>query len=202
MIGYGSYSLAEDTELNFQVDAGMNKNQGNRSITFTSTVASAEYDSYTAHAGVGLGRTYPLSGTTRITPSVRADYTWIKDKSYSETGAGLLNLDVASRSTEELVLGIDGKLTHALSDHTTLTANLGAGYDVINERASITAAFAGAPGASFVTNGLDASPWIGRGGLGLVHVMKNSTEITARYDVEAREDFSNQTASIKARWAF
>jgi outer membrane autotransporter protein len=202
LIGYGSYSLAEDTELNFQVNAGQNKNKGNRSITFAGTVASAEYDSYTAHAGVGLGRTYPLSETTRITPSVRADYTWIKDKSYSETGAGLLNLDVASRSTEELVLSIDGKLTHALSDHTTLTANLGAGYDVINEQASITAAFAGAPGASFVTNGLDPSPWIGRGGLGLVHDLKNSTEITARYDVEARENFTNQTASIKARWAF
>lgn len=202
LIGYGSYSLAEDTELNFQVDAGMNKNKGNRTIAFTGTVADAEYDSYTAHAGIGLGRTYAIDGKTRITPSIRADYTWIKDKSYSETGAGLLNLDVASRSTDALVLGLDGKLTRSLNDNTMLIGNLGVGYDVINDRASITAAFAGAPGASFVTYGIDPSPWIGRAGLGLVHVLKSSTEITARYDVEARQGFTNQTASIKARWAF
>lgn len=202
LVGYGSHSLADNLELSFQVDAGMNKNKGSRIIAFTSTRASADYDSYTAHVGAGLARAYPLDAKTTLTPSVRADYTWIKDKSYREAGAGLLNLDVSSRTTEELVLAIDGKLTHGMNDATTLTANVGVGYDVINEDASITAAFAGAPGASFVTRGIDPDPWIARAGLGLVHTLVNSTEITARYDIEAREGFTNQTASVKARWAF
>ncbi|MBI3431285.1 MAG: autotransporter domain-containing protein [Hydrogenophilales bacterium] len=202
LIGYGSHSLDANTELNFQLGAGQNRNSGQRLIALTSSVADSSYDSYSALAGVGLGRSFTLSETTRITPSVRADYTWIKDASYSETGAGTLNLNVASRSAEQLILSVDGKLTHDLDSRTKLAANLGVGYDVINDRAQITATFAGAPGASFVTYGIDPSPWIGRAGLGIVHTLQSGMEVSARYDGEAREGFTNQTASLKARWAF
>lgn len=202
LIGYGSRSLDASTELNFQIDVGQNKNKGRRTIAFASTVASADYDSWTAHAGVGVGRTFMLKERTNFTPSVRADYTWFKDESYSETGAGLLNLNVNSRSSEELILSVDGKLTHEVNPRTTVTANVGVGYDVINDRVSIISAFAGAPSARFTTNGLDPSPWLTRAGLGVVYQVNDRIQITARYDAEYREDFLNQTASAKARWAF
>lgn len=202
LIGYGSYSLNPNTDLNFQVDVGQNKNKGQRTITFVSSVASADYDSVSAHAGVGVGRTIQLNERTQFIPSVRADYTWIKDDGYTETGAGALNLNVASRSTEELILGVDGKIVHNLNDRTALNGTLGVGYDTINNQASITATFAGAPGASFVTYGIDPSPWVGHAGLGLTHTMVNGAEVTARYDAEFRQDFLNQTASVKVRWAF
>jgi len=202
LIGYGSHSLDADTELNFQVDAGMNQNSGRRVIAFAGSVADSSYDSHAAHAGLSLRRSYALSEKTRITPSVRADYTWIRDESYSETGAGALNLNIDSHSAQQLVLAVGGKLSHALESQTRLDAYLGAGYDLINDQALITAAFAGSPGASFVTYGIDPSPWIGRAGLGLVHTLQGGMEISARYDAEARKDFSNQTASVKARWTF
>ena len=202
LVAYGSYSLDDRTELNFQVDVGKNRNEGRRTIAFTNTVARSSYDSHTAHAGVGLARSYALGERTSITPSIRADYTWIKDKSYRETGAGLLNLNVDSRTTDELILSVEGKLNHALSENTSISANLGVGYDTLSERTSITAAFAGAPGAAFTTEGLDPSPWLARAGVGLSHTTGNGTEITLRYDAEHRSDFLNQTASIKARWAF
>lgn len=202
LIGYGSYSLDERTAINFQADVGRNANQGNRRIAFTSSVASSSFDSRTAHLGLGIGRTYRLTGETTLTPSVRADYLAIKDRAYSETGAGLLNLSVASRSTEAMVIGIDGKLAHQLNDQTTLMANLGVGYDTINEPNAMTAAFAGAPDAAFVTNGVNPTPWLGRGGLGAVYKTRNGLEITGRYDVEYRESFLNQTASANLRWYF
>lgn len=71
----------------------------------------------------------------------------------------------------------------------------------MNNRASITAAFAGEPGFGFTTYGLDQSLWLVRSGIGLTHVVGN-TEITARYDNEGRSGFDNQTASVKVRWAF
>ncbi|WP_082133624.1 autotransporter outer membrane beta-barrel domain-containing protein [Vogesella sp. EB] len=202
LVGYGSYSLGNNSEVNFQVDVGQNSNKGRRSIAFTNSTATSEYTSYTAHAGAGLGRTYQLSAATSITPSIRADYTWIKDKAYQESGAGLLNLNVGSRDSEEFVLGLDGKISHQLSDNTSLSANLGVGYDTMAKRSSITATFAGAPGAAFTTYGLDAEPWSARAGVGLTHTTANGTEITLRYDAEHREAFLNQTASLKARWAF
>lgn len=201
LIGYGSHSLDASTELNFQIDAGQNKNKGQRILSFASAVASADYDSWTAHAGVGVARTLKLNERTQFIPSVRLDYTWIKDESYTETGAGALNLSVADRSTDELILGVDGKIAHQINDSTTLSANLGVGYDALSEQASITASFAGAPGAAFVTNGIDPNPWIARAGLGLSANAPSGMEITARYDAEYREDYLNQTASVKLRWA-
>lgn len=202
LVGYGAYSFDERTNLDFQVDVGRNANSGRRQIAFTSSTASSNYDSHTAHVGATLGRNYALSGQTTLTPSVRADYLRIKDRAYSETGAGALNLSVDSRSTEALVLGVDSKLSHLLNEQTTLVANLGVGYDTLNKRHSITAAFAGAPNAAFVTYGMKPSPWLGRGGVGAVYMTKSGLEITGRYDVEFRERFLNQTASANLRWAF
>lgn len=202
LIGYGSYALDERTEINFQADIGQNSTKGRRQIAFTSSVASSSYDSETAHLGVGIGRSYPLSGQTSLTPSMRVDYTWIKDKGYAESGAGLLNLNVSARTTEALVFGVDGKLVHQLNDKTSLVANLGVGYDALNEQAAITSAFAGAPSAAFVTYGIDPSPWLVRSGVGAVYRTKAGLEITGRYDAEYRESFLNQTASVKVRWAF
>jgi hypothetical protein len=78
---------------------------------------------------------------------------------------------------------------------------LGVGYDVLNEKNSLTTSFVGG-GATFTTKGLDPSPWIARGGLGLAVNATETVEISARYDVESRSDFINQTASAKVRWAF
>ncbi|WP_158590372.1 autotransporter domain-containing protein [Noviherbaspirillum cavernae] len=202
LLGYGSVSLDERTELNFQADVGQNNNKGSRTIAFTSSTASADYKSLTAHAGLGLGRVLPLNEVTNFTPSARLDYTWIRDQSYAENGAGVLNLNVNGRSARALTLGIDGKLTHNLDTKTTLTANLGAGYDLLNEKAAIVAAYAGAPSAAFATYGMDKTPWSVRGGLGVARKTDSGVELTLRYDAEGRTGFLNQTASVKARWAF
>lgn len=202
LVGYGSYSLDERTEINFQVDVGRNNNNGKRTIAFTNTQAKADYHSLTAHVGAGIGRSYAIAPQTVLIPSVRADYTWIRESSYTEKGAGVLNLDVDGRSAAAFVIGVEGKLAHQLNDRTMLTANLGVGYDTINERASITSAFAGAPGAAFITRGIDPSPWIGQGGFGMIYRTKQGLEINGRYDAEHRTGFLNHTASLRLRWDF
>jgi outer membrane autotransporter protein len=202
LIGYGSYSLDERTEVNFQADIGMNKNKGQRQIAFTSTTASASYDSLAAHLGVGIGRNYPISAQTTVTPSIRADYTTIREDGYTETGAGLLNLKVNTRSADSLILGIDGKLAHKVDDQTTVLANLGIGYDALAKETAIVSAYAGAPGAAFTTHGVDPSPWLLRGGVGAAYKTRIGIELTGRYDAEVREKFVNQTASVKFRWTF
>lgn len=202
LIGYGTYRVDDRMDVNFQADIGQNTNKGRRQIAFTSTVASSDYSSHTAHVGANIGRTYALDSQTKLTPSAYADYTWIREKGYSETGAGLLNLNVNARTTDALVLGVNGKLTHQLNDQTSLIANLGVGYDTLNKQAAITSAFAGAPDAAFVTYGIDPSPWLAHAGIGAVYKTKSGVEIVGRYDAEYRENFLNQTASVKLRWSF
>jgi hypothetical protein len=75
-------------------------------------------------------------------------------------------------------------------------------YDALAKQNSITSAYAGDAAASFTTLGLNASPWLARGGLGFVRT-QNGTEVTLRYDVDARSShFVDQTVSAKVRWAF
>jgi outer membrane autotransporter protein len=198
---YGSSSLDENTELNWQADYGYNQNKGNRYIAFVNRTALADYNSDSIHLGAGIGRTIPVSEQTSFTPSFRADYTSISDKGYTETGAGALNMIVNGKTTDELILAVDGKVVHSLMDNAKLTANLGLGYDVNAKQNSITASFAGG-GAAFTTNGINPSATLVRGGLGYVANTAGGVEITARYDLEARTGYTGQTASVKARWAF
>lgn len=202
LIGYGTYSLSADTRLNVQVDVGQNRTEGRRQINFTGDTAKADYDGYNVHLGLGIDHSLRLTEQLTFVPSARVDYTWITEDGYREKGAGLLNLEVDDRDTEALVFSLDGKLDYRLTNATVLSANLGAGYDAINESASMTSTYAGAPGAAFRTDGLDLEPWLARAGLGLSHTLNNGTEVSLRYDAEARSGFINQGAQVKARWAF
>ncbi len=202
-IVYGSRTVAaiSNTEVNWQADLGLNKNNGRRVISFVNRVAKSDYDSTTAHIGVGIARNYSLNDKTTVTPAIRADYTYIRDESYTEKGAGALNLKVNSHSTDELIVLAEGRLSHQLTDKATLVANAGVGYDVLDGKNSMTASYVGG-GTAFSTQGMDVSPWLGRAGVGLTINASERTEISARYDLEGRSDFLDQTASVKVRWAF
>ncbi len=202
LVGYGTASLDAITDLDFQVDFGRNQNSGHRPIGFASTTANSSYHSQTAHAGVAVGRKMVIDSQTNVTPSVRMDYTRIRDNSYSETGAGALNLNVNGRGVSTLVIGADTKVAHQINEQTLLIGNLGLGYDTINDANALTATFAGGPGVSFATYGIKPSPWMMRAGVGVVYFTKTGAEITGRYDAEHRSSFVNQTISVKARWQF
>jgi uncharacterized protein with beta-barrel porin domain len=107
-----------------------------------------------------------------------------------------LNLHVDGDTVEELILGVDAAFSHTLSTNASLVGNLGVGYDTMNEQSSVAASYVGG-GAAFATKGIDPSPWVMRGGFGVVMHNGPLVSVTARYDLEARESFTNQTASVK-----
>lgn len=199
-IFYGSHSLDERTDLSFQADYGVHKNNGRRD-TFLGDTARSRYDRWSAHLGAGVGRIYDISPQTNFVPSLRVDYTYMRAKGYTESGS-VASLKVDGGKTDELILAVDGKMNHDLGNGANLTANLGVGYDAIGDRSSLTSSFVGG-GAAFTTKGVDPSRWLLRGGLGVVVVNSKEAEITARYDIETRSSkYNNQTASIKVRVPF
>ena len=202
LIGYGSYAVDAQSELSVQAGIGHNSNHASRQIALTSSIARSAYDSTTAFVGAAIDRRYALGAATTLTPSRRADYFWVDEQGYTETGADLLNLRVEGRRYDALVVGVDGRVDHQMGETTRLTANLGVGYDTINQNASITSAYAGAPGALFVTSGVAPDPWIVRGGIGVSQRNHDGLQIMARYDAEHRTGFLNQTASVSFRWPF
>jgi outer membrane autotransporter protein len=164
LLGYGSYVLQDDLELNFQAGAGYSQTDGSRSLSFANSIASSDYDSWNATLGVGVGKLYHLFPTTTVTPSIRTDYTFVRADSYEETGAGVWNLNVDSKTNQQWIFEAGGKVDHQVTDDVRITANLGAGYDVLNSRPDIVAAYAGAPGSVFTSYGIKSDPWLGRGG--------------------------------------
>lgn len=202
LVGYGSYKLNPNTAIDYQLDIGKTNTRGRRDIDFMGLTANSKYDSLSAHAGVGISQLMALSSETSLMPSVRLDYTRIHDKGYTENGADALNLKVKANNSDALILAADGKVSHRLTDASSVQANLGVGYDLIGKRTSVVSSFAGASDMSFTTQGATPKRFILRGGVGLTSVTDIGVEINARYDVEHRQDFNNQTASVNLRWNF
>ncbi|NHZ94092.1 autotransporter domain-containing protein, partial [Massilia sp. CCM 8733] len=100
------HNLDPNTDINWQLDAGANKTDATRTINFggLTRVAGSDYRGMSLHAGTGIGRVVRLSEETNVTPSVRLDYTTVKNKAYTESGAGALNLIVGRQRAKQFIL--------------------------------------------------------------------------------------------------
>jgi len=204
LIGYGRHAFDERTDLTWQVGGGQTDNSGRRLIDFggLNRIATSNYRAYTAHAGVAVGRSYSLGANTTFAPVLRADYAYIRANSYGEDGAGVLNLSVDAAHHDQLIVGAEGRLAYKMDGERLFTANLGVGYDTINKRGSVTAAYAGG-GPAFATTGISTSPWLLRGGAGFTFLKVRRAQVSVRYDFEVRASaYSNQTASVNVRLPF
>jgi uncharacterized protein with beta-barrel porin domain len=201
---YGSVALPRAMQLDFQADIGRNHTDGSRNIEFggLSRVATSSYATYSAHAGAGLSKDIALTERTTLTPDMRIDYTQLRALGYSETGADALNLNVDANTTRVFVFSTEARLRQALTQHSWLSVNLGAGYDTINDRGDVVSVYAGAPGQSFTATGIDHSPWLINAGIGYTYQADSGTQLVLRYDADGRDGYLNQSASVKASWLF
>jgi len=204
LVGYGSYALDTSTEVSFQLDAGVTKNNGTRHVSFGAIDrdAHANYNTRAVHGGVGIGRTFNLADGHILSPSVRTDYSWTQDQAYTETGAGSLNLIVDRNTGSNFVLATDVKYGVDITDGQKLLLNAGVGYDFMAGRNTVTAAYQGAPSASFKTEGMTVPEWSYSAGVGYQMSCGTDCELNLRYDAQAREDFLSNTVSAKFRWSF
>ncbi len=104
-------------------------------------------------------------------------------------------------SNDRLVIGGGIKANHAVSDSLVLTANAGAGYDVLTERSRLTSSFSGG-GANFTTVGMRPDEMVYNAGFAAMYSLDNGTEITTRYDFNGREDYTDQAVSANIRIIF
>jgi outer membrane autotransporter protein len=199
---YGTTWLDRATELNGQIDGAATTNSGLRGIDFLPSFATSDYDSRTAHIGIGLRRIIPTTADRQMIPSLRIDYARVDTESYTESGAGSLDLTVGAQTYEELRLtaGIRGDVR--LTDGLRLSVDGAAGYNVLDTQTQITATYAGG-GDSFVSTGEDVSPWLFSLGIGVVSLTQGGTDVALRYDLQASPTgYLSQTASIRFTLTF
>ncbi|MCK4508973.1 MAG: autotransporter outer membrane beta-barrel domain-containing protein, partial [Desulfuromonadales bacterium] len=199
---YGTFNMDERTDLNWIAGYGVHDTDTKRKISFMDTKAKGSYDSWSTHLGVNLERAYVIDEKTTLIPSVRADYAYVDSDSYTEKGAGALNLRVDDSDVDELIFGLDGVLERSLNEKSMLSLNLGIGYDALADQGSITSAWAAAPSAAFKTDGVDPSEFVYVGGFGITLGSDNDVQLDLRYDFEGRDNFTNQAVSFKVNKPF
>ncbi|VVE90028.1 3-oxoacyl-ACP reductase [Pandoraea bronchicola] len=101
-----------------------------------------------------------------------------------------------------LVLGADNRFMHAFSEKSHFEANVGVGYDLINDKGNLVASYAGEPGQSFVASGIDHGAWIAKAGVGYTYRPSQRVRVSIRDDAEGRRGYLNQSASAKLNWIF
>lgn len=201
---YSSYTVDPRTEANFQLSLGYNKNDSTRIIDFGGLRRTAEGDfgSYSLNAGAGIARRYDAGANSSFVPSIRLDYNRLTNESYTEEGAGALNLNVKSQTSDQLIPTVQAKFDYDVSESVTVSMLAGIGYDLLNSANSVTSSYVGG-GSAFATKGLRMSPWTVRSGLGLTYKPTDAYDITLRYDREDRgSEFDNQSVTAKLRMPF
>jgi outer membrane autotransporter protein len=200
---YATDQLSKATSLNLQAGFGANDNDSSRHIVFggLDRIANGDYTSWHTLLDAELEHRYTVSEKASVASYLRAQYTYVNVEDYTETGAGAINLHMDDNNEDSLVLTVGGRGAYAFTEQTKLTGHLGAGYDLMASQSSVTASFAGG-GPAFVTEGLDPASFVLQGGLGLEMLTANGLTVTARYDVDGREDYTNQVASLKFQMPF
>lgn len=199
---YGSYEPAPGLKLDLQLDGGYNHNSESRTLAFMGATASASYEGWTGHAGLGVSRRFEVAPGLTLSPLARIDYAQVDADGYQESGAGALDLSVGHQTYRELLLTGGVKASYQLGDSLRLSAHGEVGYNTLDNQVQITAAFAGG-GTAFVTTGPDLSPWLYTAGVSLSGLNTERLDLALSYDVEASTSgFLDQIGSVRLKMTF
>ena len=153
---------------------------------------------YSAKATTGI----PLAlGGFVVTPMASVQYTHLDVDSYTETGAGPLNLNVADQDYDLVQTGLGLK---ASFDVVTKSGTLSPGvramwlYDAVTADQTITSTFAGG-GTSFDTRSPDAARHGAIVGVSLTYRMSDYLSLGAAYDAELRDRYLGHSGILALR---
>ncbi len=200
-IVYGSQPILDDkSRLFYQGGFGFQKNTSKRYLT--SQTAKADYTSRSFYAQVKAVKYYNINDKLTITPAVEGSYRYFYTPSYSETGAGALNLNVQSSSTSQVLFGVLTKLEYKIDDNTHFMSNIALTYDFNNDASSVNASYQGG-GAIFNTAGIKNSALSYELGLGIARKINKNMVIDVKYDLYGKgNDFINHAILAKLKWNF
>lgn len=204
---YGDMPIADKTFLNGMVGYVFNQNQTTRHNVggISGLTASGDFNANQLNAELEVGRDFEQSGGLTLTPTALVNYTYYKPSSYTETGAGTANLNVAGHSLSALNLGVglDAAWMIQQADGSKLRPSLSAGYryDVIGDSMDSTASFTGGGGA-FTTTGVTPSRGTANVGAGLKYFTTSNWELSAQYNYDAKSGYGAHTAQIRAGYKF
>ena len=196
---------ADDFYVEGMLGYAVNSSKSSRRLTFggLNRTAKGDYDSTQYMAGVGGGMPMQVKTDVFVTPTAELSYTRVSSDSYTETGAGNLNLKVKPDDVDVLIASLGAKAhTHIRQGDGILvpSARAGLSYDFMGDQATATGRYTGG-GAAFKVKGMKAEKLAGNFGLGLAYD-DGAWSVGANYDAEVKSGYTGHSASLEARVKF
>ena len=204
LVAYGSNSIIDDkTKFMYQLGYAIQKNDSSRFVSLTSDTATSKYTSKTASVDLKVLRDYRVSEDLLLQPMVSSTYRHFSNPSYSETGAGALNLDVQKFTTTELLVGLGTMAHYKLNDNSKIIANVNVDYDLHDRTTTVTSSYQGASGVTFDTDGIDNGRWSYDVGVAYENQIDDLSNINFSYNYQGKgSDYSNNVISAKYTYKF
>jgi outer membrane autotransporter protein len=178
-----------------------------RDITFSATSASADYGSNQYMFSIGGGMPIEVAKNHFFTPNASFQYTLVENETYTETGAGVLNLRV-DQDEVNVAMGKFGVRYHTHNEMNgggTVTPEIRTAllYDFAGDDGQSTSTFNGG-GAAFGVTGADVVELGYTVGLGLSYAPLDSQGLTlsANYDMNQKTDFIGHSGNFALRYEF
>ena len=197
--GYGDLYLNNNLKLDFKAGVGFADNDGKRTFSFANKTAKSSYDSNIYMAGLGLGYDINLSNL-QITPFLRADYIYVKDDGYTETGADMFNLKVNSNDYDSLLLRLGVKGSYKVADKFGLFGDVSLGVETLDTDSEVKSKFKSTK--SFVTKYESDDNIYGQLSLGAFYKPTISSEISLNYGLEKSKDYDSHKAMLGFKYSF
>lgn len=185
---YGAQKFPNRLYFAGQGLVGYENNHTSRSIPLYATTANSSYNSWFTNFRAETGWNVDVFSPDFVfTPRVEANYLFINQGSYHESGSPM-DLWVASNRNSSLILGAYGNGAYHLITNNqynlTLTGYAGVASNVLNGQPHTIATFA-AGGSSFSTFGVSFNGLVLRGGAGLALTSQiNPLTVVLNYDLQ------------------
>ncbi len=202
---YGSYEFGK-FYIDGQLGAAYNDYVGERFIAVGAVerVALSDYDGYQVMGKIEIGRDIRFRNGITFTPSIGASMIHVGILEYSETGAGVSNLDVKSQDYDILNTTVRGEVrrTYELnSGGLSPMVYLGYNYEALDNPIQNISSFSGG-GSTFETVGFDPENHSYLAGAGVTYESSGNFDLVARYDLVSKTDFNSHSFLLKGRWSF
>lgn len=201
---YGDYTT-DQYYIEGSLGYAYNEVDTKRNVDFggLSLIANGDYEGNQYMARVAGGMPHEFHKNHFITPTASLAYTRVSYDSYTETGAGSLNLTVDPDDVDILIGTVGARYHSVIQDRDgKFIPELRAGllYDFIGDEAQSTSQYSGG-GSAFAVEGAEVEKFGATAGAGLTFD-RGDFSIGANYDAEIRQDFLGHTGTLEARFKF
>jgi outer membrane autotransporter protein len=202
---YGTKELGDNNYVDGFVSAGMNNYETSRFIATTGDTAKGDFDGTTYMARVSGGHRIDAGNGIEVVPNAGLTYGFSQFDSYTETGAGALNLNVDNDDITILQpkVGVDVAFKGGDANGIKFRPQFRVGYtyDALDNNQDTTSNFSGVA-TSFKTESADKDKSTFLIGTGVDIAGTENITLSADYDYQISSGYNSHNGMLNLRYGF